>query len=80
MSEEGPTQRPLSITSTVTDEQSEKCEGADGVDVLPYLEHGHGDATLPEDEKYAVQDDWENNPANARNWSFRKKWTTVSIV
>lgn len=24
--------------------------------------------------------DWENDPDNARNWSFRKKWTTIAIV
>jgi hypothetical protein len=77
MSEEEPAQRPVSTASTVTDEQSEKVEG---LDVIPYLEYGHGDGTPPEDEKYAVQDDWANNPANARNWSFRRKWTTVSIV
>jgi hypothetical protein len=25
-------------------------------------------------------EDWETDPANARNWQFGKKWTTVSIV
>ena len=24
--------------------------------------------------------DWENDPDNARNWSFRRKWTTIAIV
>lgn len=24
--------------------------------------------------------DWENDPDNARNWSFRRKWTVIAIV
>jgi len=24
--------------------------------------------------------DWENDPQNARNWTFAQKWTAVSIV
>ncbi|KAF5390887.1 hypothetical protein D9757_004505 [Collybiopsis confluens] len=35
------------------------------------------------DQKEAIenlQHHWEDDPANARNWSFRKKWTCVSIV
>jgi hypothetical protein len=51
-----------------------------GVDVIPCLEHDHSGGSLPEDQKDAVEDDWDNNPANALNWSFRRKWTTVSIV
>jgi hypothetical protein len=27
-----------------------------------------------------LQDEWENDPANARNWSLKKKWTAVFIV
>jgi hypothetical protein len=26
------------------------------------------------------EEDWENDPENARNWSNRKKWTTVFVV
>ncbi|PFH49928.1 hypothetical protein AMATHDRAFT_146557 [Amanita thiersii Skay4041] len=25
-------------------------------------------------------EEWENDPANARNWSFGRKWTAVSVV
>ena len=44
------------------------------------------ESTLPnlEDEiEKAVanqEDDWENDPENARNWSTRKKWTAACIV
>ena len=24
--------------------------------------------------------DWENDPDNARNWSFGRKWTAIAIV
>jgi len=27
-----------------------------------------------------LEDDWAMDPENARNWSFGKKWTAVSIV
>ncbi|THU97778.1 MFS general substrate transporter [Dendrothele bispora CBS 962.96] len=27
-----------------------------------------------------VEDDWENDPLNARNWSSRRKWTAVAVV
>lgn len=45
---------------------------------------GHGESALPEDKKGEavenLEDDWENDPENARNWSNRKKWTAVMIV
>lgn len=45
---------------------------------------GHGESALPEDKKGEevenIEDDWECDPANARNWSSRKKWTAVTIV
>ena len=46
----------------------------------------HGESTLHNSqdkiEKAVVdlEDDWENDPENARNWSTRKKWTAVCIV
>lgn len=42
-----------------------------------------GKSTLPDKIEKAVnnlEDDWENDPENARNWSTRKKWTAVYIV
>lgn len=48
------------------------------------LSPGHGESALPEDkveeERENIEDDWENDPENARNWSFGRKWTAVSIV
>lgn len=48
--------------------------------VLP----GHGESALPEDKLEEaienLEDDWENDPQNARNWSFGQKWTAVAIV
>lgn len=26
------------------------------------------------------EEDWDSDPENARNWSSRKKWTTVFVV
>ena len=46
----------------------------------------HGESTLHNSqdkiEKAVVdlEDDWQNDPENARNWSTRKKWTAVCIV
>ncbi|KAF8800563.1 multidrug resistance protein 4 [Phlegmacium glaucopus] len=31
-------------------------------------------------EKSDIEDDWENDPDNARNWSAKKKWTATAIV
>jgi len=45
---------------------------------------GHGESAIPDDKVEEalenVEDDWENDPDNARNWSFGRKWTAVSIV
>ncbi|KAJ4473061.1 multidrug resistance protein 4 [Lentinula aciculospora] len=45
---------------------------------------GHGESAIPadkeEEEIENLQDDWEDDPVNARNWSFAKKWTCVAIV
>ncbi|KAF8903320.1 major facilitator superfamily domain-containing protein [Gymnopilus junonius] len=45
---------------------------------------GHGESALPEDKVEEafenVEDDWEDDPDNARNWSSKRKWTAVGIV
>ncbi|KAJ3783432.1 multidrug resistance protein 4 [Lentinula aff. detonsa] len=45
---------------------------------------GHGESAIPadkqEEEIENLQDDWEDDPINARNWSFSKKWSCVAIV
>ncbi|KAF8068729.1 major facilitator superfamily domain-containing protein [Lyophyllum atratum] len=69
-----------STTSSVT-VQHEKVAPPDGERPMS---PGHGESALPEDKVEEavenVEDDWENDPENARNWSFGKKWTAVSIV
>ncbi|KAG5650905.1 hypothetical protein H0H81_010579, partial [Sphagnurus paluster] len=48
------------------------------------LSPGHGESALPEDKVEEavenIEDDWEHDPANARNWSWGRKWTAVGIV
>ncbi|TFK38130.1 multidrug resistance protein 4 [Crucibulum laeve] len=50
----------------------------------PTFLEGHGESALPEDKKEEaienLEDDWENDPENARNWSSGKKWLAVCIV
>ncbi|GAW09498.1 mfs multidrug [Lentinula edodes] len=45
---------------------------------------GHGESAIPTDKKEEeienLQDDWEDDPINARNWPSSKKWTSVAIV
>ncbi|KAJ2914534.1 hypothetical protein MD484_g5878, partial [Candolleomyces efflorescens] len=45
---------------------------------------GHGESALPADKEGEaienIEDDWECDPENARNWPSSKKWTAVSIV
>ncbi|KAJ3862106.1 multidrug resistance protein 4 [Lentinula novae-zelandiae] len=45
---------------------------------------GHGESAIPADKKEEeienLQDDWEDDPINARNWPSSKKWTSVAIV
>ncbi|KAH8916555.1 multidrug resistance protein 4 [Atractiella rhizophila] len=55
----------------------------DGTEGLQTPEQ-HGESNLSagkdiEGREYG-QDDWESDPANARNWSAKKKWTAVSVV
>ncbi|KAF5381256.1 hypothetical protein D9615_008392 [Tricholomella constricta] len=44
---------------------------------------GRDDLAAPTPEKNlekGLEDDWENDPANARNWSSGRKWTAAAIV
>src|SRR5882757_1367415 len=39
------------------------------------------EVNVPKNEiEKALEVDWENDPDNARNWSFGRKWTAVAIV
>lgn len=77
MSQEEPAQRRGSVASTNTDVQSEMITAAN---VIKNLDYGHDNGALHESTHDAGEDDWENHPANARNWPFRRKWTTVAVV
>lgn len=48
------------------------------------LEDVHGKPASPLDAKEnaasSLEDDWEHDPMNARNWPSSKKWTAVCIV
>ncbi|PPR01247.1 hypothetical protein CVT24_006011 [Panaeolus cyanescens] len=45
---------------------------------------GHGESAIPEDKNEEaienLEDDWENDPDNARNWPTIQRWTSMSIV
>lgn len=45
---------------------------------------GEGESALPADKAEEAlenaEDDWEHDPANARNWTAGKKWSAVAIV
>ena len=82
--ERGPTlSHAPSVDSSLTHVQfSEKKEIANQSQVGQA--NGHGESALPEDKVEEalenLEDDWEDDPDNARNWSSKKKWTAVGIV
>ncbi|KAJ7246604.1 major facilitator superfamily domain-containing protein [Mycena haematopus] len=45
---------------------------------------GRGPSAIPEDKKTELlenlEDDWQDDPDNPRNWSFSKKWTSCAVV
>lgn len=72
-----------SIASSLTHVQSN--EKSSVTPELPSKFHaGHGESALPDDKVEEafenIEEDWENDPENARNWSLTKKWTAVFIV
>ncbi|KAF9482294.1 multidrug resistance protein 4 [Pholiota conissans] len=71
-----------SLASSVTHVQdNEKIEPRSTSHPVP---PGHGESALPEDkveEDYEnLEDDWEDDPENARNWPSSKKWQAVCVV
>ncbi|RDX53972.1 multidrug resistance protein 4 [Lentinus brumalis] len=48
------------------------------------LHDGEGQSAFPEDKKEEIlenlEEDWQHDPANPRNWPTRKKWLMTSIV
>lgn len=80
MSSDEPTSQAVaSMASSLT-----HVHNSDGQLPEPVYSPGHGDSAFSEDKvEEAVEnleEDWENDPDNARNWSFRRKWTAVGIV
>ena len=60
-----------SLTTSVTQESEEKHD----------LTKGDGNtADKVEEASSSLEDDWENDPANPRNWSIGKKWVATAIV
>ncbi|KAJ7098686.1 multidrug resistance protein 4 [Mycena belliarum] len=68
-----------SLTHVPTAEDRDVAIDGNGVD-----HPGRGPSAIPEDKKEELlenlEDDWQDDPQNPRNWSFKKKWATASIV
>jgi hypothetical protein len=58
-----------SVTTSVTQE-----ERADSI------KSDHHSAGKLEKTSSALEDDWEKDPANPRNWSINQKWVATMIV
>ncbi|KAJ6521111.1 multidrug resistance protein 4 [Mycena capillaripes] len=45
---------------------------------------GRGPSAIPEDKKTELlenlEDDWQDDPENPRNWPFAKKWSSTAVV
>ncbi|KDQ64730.1 hypothetical protein JAAARDRAFT_28372 [Jaapia argillacea MUCL 33604] len=52
--------------------------------IPPNLTGGEGESAIPEDKKEEllenIEDDWQHDPINPRNWPSSKKWRMVSLV
>ncbi|KAK7062206.1 hypothetical protein R3P38DRAFT_3303206 [Favolaschia claudopus] len=59
-------------------------EAANDNGVSAPIHNGHGNSAIPEDKKLEIlenlEDDWQDDPDNPRNWSFKKKWASTAIV
>ena len=68
-----------SVESSIT-----RIQDDEKVEQVHHVAPGHGESALPEDKVEEalenIEDDWENDPENARNWSTVQKWTAVGIV
>ncbi|KAF8815165.1 MFS general substrate transporter [Phlegmacium glaucopus] len=72
----------LSSTSSTKSEKSSHKVSEHTVGTL--VRPGHGESTMSEDKKEeflkTLEDDWETDPDNARNWPAYQRWIAVSIV
>lgn len=69
-----------SLDSSITHVQvAEKAPvNSESLNVSP--EHGESGVLENKFEEETLEDDWGNDPENARNWPSHKKWTAVCIV
>ncbi|KXN92560.1 hypothetical protein AN958_06857 [Leucoagaricus sp. SymC.cos] len=71
-------------TSSGTDVQPTDRTGVKPQTETIPLTLGRGESAVPkekvEEATGNLEEDWENDPANARNWSYGKKWTAVAVV
>ena len=58
-----------SLTMSVTVEEKTDLTNAD-----------RNAAEKVEETSSSLEDDWENDPANPRNWSTERKWLCTAIV
>ncbi|KAF8966560.1 multidrug resistance protein 4 [Flammula alnicola] len=67
----------LSKTSSLTDEDV-------GSETTAQVSPGQGESAIPEDKKEEaienLEDDWANDPENARNWPLFRRWVAMCIV
>ncbi|KAI5119904.1 hypothetical protein M0805_003708 [Coniferiporia weirii] len=67
-----------SSRSTIVERDLEKS------DVPPALHKGEGESALPEDKRLEalerIDNDWQHDPDNPRNWSFWRKWRMAGVV
>lgn len=75
---------PTTLTIHSVDSSVTHVQDNEQVEKVHHVAPGHGESALPEDKVEEdfenAEDDWEDDPENARNWSSLKKWTAVSIV
>ncbi|KAK7466360.1 hypothetical protein VKT23_005087 [Stygiomarasmius scandens] len=73
----------LSRKSSAT-QVSERKSDAKATEEYVSKKSGLEESTLPTEKREKttedVEDDWENDPLNARNWPLKKKWIAVSVV
>lgn len=82
--------RPETVSTEVLDRKKSKTSlnTADTNDrseqTATVVSPGCGESALPDDKKEGalenLEDDWQNDPDNARNWPNSKRWLTISVV
>ncbi|TFY57136.1 hypothetical protein EVJ58_g7205 [Rhodofomes roseus] len=82
-----PASRASSTKTAAVADSGERREGSADPHVGSYpeqLKGGEGHSAIPEDKKEEIleneEDDWAHDPANPRNWTFKKKWIMTGIV